>query len=112
MPAKTISQSETANKSDANRFDSGQTQASRSEMVQSIERDGRICGSGDARRGSQVPHPPQAEAAVRLLLKQSKDAERWGAVPLVELQPVEREPVQPNLRRALKLPRPRQATRR
>jgi hypothetical protein len=48
MPVNTISQSETANKSDANRSDSGQTQASRSETVQNIERDRRICGSGDA----------------------------------------------------------------
>jgi NAD(P)-dependent dehydrogenase (short-subunit alcohol dehydrogenase family) len=69
MPVNTISQSEPAKKSDANRSDSDQTQASRSETVQSIERDRRICDSGDARRASRGMYRRQAEATAPLILE-------------------------------------------
>jgi hypothetical protein len=66
MRVNTISQSETAKESDAS--DSDQTRASRSETAQSIERDRRICGSGDARRDSQFLYLLQAEAATPVFL--------------------------------------------
>jgi hypothetical protein len=68
MRVNTISQSETAKESDASRSDSDQTRASRSETAQSIERDRRICGSGDARRDSQFLYLLQAEAATPVFL--------------------------------------------
>jgi hypothetical protein len=68
-PFNTISQSEMAKKSDANRFDSDLTQANKSETVQSIERDRRICGGGDAGRRSQVPYLLQVRAMAPLLLE-------------------------------------------